>query len=64
MKTLIICVPTLWREGDLEEMDIDPNTQKETLDDALNKGYRVKIMNNYEYENILFSQYVLEKRKL
>lgn len=64
MKTLIICVPTLWRKGDLEEMDIDPNTQKETLDYALNKGYRIKIMNNYEYENILFSQYVLEKRKL
>lgn len=64
MKTLVICVPTLWREGDLEEMEIDPITQKKTLDDALNVGYRIKIMNNYEYENILFSQYVLEKRKL
>lgn len=63
VNTTVILVPTLWQDGDLEHLDpnIVPEKQHALLNEALNKGYRVTLMNNFEYLGILFTQYVLEK---
>ena len=61
IKTCIIVVPTLWTD-DTHSDSINTNEQKAKLDKALHQEhYRVKLMNNYEYEGVLFTQYVLEK---
>lgn len=61
IKTCVIVVPTLWTEDKLSD-SINANEQKAKLDRALHQEhYRVKLMNNYEYEGVLFTQYVLEK---
>ena len=63
IETCIILVPTLWT-GDKPLDSIDVEEQKAKLDKALHQEhYRVKLMNNYEYAGVLFTQYVLEKRR-
>lgn len=63
IKTCIIVVPTLW-VGKIPSVSINAEEQKAKLDKALHQEYyRVKLMNNYEYEGVLFTQYVLEKGK-
>lgn len=63
VNTMVILVPTLWQEGDLEHLDtnIVPEKQRTLLNATLSKGYRITLMNNFEYLGILFTQYVLEK---
>lgn len=63
VNTTVILVPTLWQDGDLEHLDsnIVPEKQHALLNEALAKGYRITLMNNFEYLGILFTQYVLEK---
>lgn len=61
IQTCIIIVPTLWTD-DKPFGSIDTEEQKAKLDKALHQEhYRVKLMNNYEYKGVLFTQYVLEK---
>lgn len=61
IQTCIIVVPTIWTD-DKPFGSIDAEEQKAKLDKALHQEhYRVKLMNNYEYEGVLFTQYVLEK---
>lgn len=63
IQTCIIVVPTLWTD-DKPFSSIDAEEQKRKLDVALHQEhYRVKLMNNYEYAGVLFTQYVLERRK-
>lgn len=63
IKTCIIVVPTLWVDN-IPSVSINAEEQKAKLDKALHQEhYRVKLMNNYEYEGVLFTQYVLEKGK-
>ena len=62
IETCIITVPTLGRQEDM--ISFDAKEQKKKLDIALHQEcYRVKLMNNYEYAGVLFTQYVLERRK-
>lgn len=65
IKTCIIVVPTLWTDDMPTDSDsINASEQKAKLDRALHQEhYRVKLMNNYEYKGVLFTQYVLEKEK-
>lgn len=62
--TAIILVPTLFM-GDKEELarSLNPDEQKEKLDSLLAKGFKVKIMSEFEYEHIHFTHYVLEKEE-
>lgn len=62
IETAVIVVPTLWVGNNPDVSGFDPSGSKQKLDFALHKKhYRVKLMNNYEYKDILFTQYVLEK---
>lgn len=51
--TAIILVPTLFT-GDKEALarSLNPDEQKEKLDSLLAQGFKVKIMNEFEYEHI------------
>lgn len=61
IETCVIVVPTLWTDNKPFD-SIEANEQKAKLDRALHQEhYRVKLMNNYEYKGVLFTQYVLEK---
>lgn len=61
IETCIIVVPTLWTDNK-PFGSIDAEEQKAKLDRALHQEhYRVKLMNNYKYKGVLFTQYVLEK---
>lgn len=62
IETCIIVVPTFGQTGDMAYFNAEE--QKRKLDVALHQEhYRVKLMNNYEYASVLFTQYVLERRK-
>lgn len=62
IKTCIIVVPTFGWQGDMANFNAEE--QKRKLDVALHQEhYRVKLMNNYEYAGVLFTHYVLEKRR-
>lgn len=62
IETYIIIVPTFGRQEDMSNFNF--KEQKRKLDVALQQEhYRVKLMNNYEYAGVLFTQYVLERRK-
>lgn len=62
IETCIIVVPTFGLQEDMD--NFDAKEQKKKLDVALHQEhYRVKLMNNYEYAGVLFTQYVLEKKK-
>lgn len=63
MTTAVIMVPTLfpeqWRKDFPESLN--PEQAKQTLDKLLADGYRIKIMNDFVYEQVVFTHYVLEK---
>lgn len=62
IETCIIVVPTFGLQEDMT--NFNAVEQKRKLDVALHQEhYRVKLMNNYEYAGVLFTQYVLERRK-
>lgn len=60
--TAIVLVPTLFT-GDKAELarSLNPDEQKQKLDGFLAQGFKIKIMNEFEYEHIHFTHYVLEK---
>lgn len=63
IETVIMTVPTLWTKNNIDAYELNPVEEKRNLDIALHKEhYRVKLMNNFEYRGILFTQYVLERR--
>lgn len=55
--TAIIVTPILYRES--------PNIKNEpgipNLNKLLENGYRIKIVNNFEYEGAVYAHYVLER---
>lgn len=60
--TAVILVPTLFTEDKEEQFNsLNPEEQNQKLNSLLTKGFKVKIMNEFEYEHIHFTHYVLEK---
>lgn len=62
METAVILVPILWTENSKELAEaLRPREQKAKLDSFLADGYQIKIMQEFEYEHIHFTHYVLVK---
>ena len=62
--TVIILVPTLFMADKVEQVrSLDPDEQKQKLDNLLAQGFKVKIISEFEYEHIHFTHYVLEKEE-
>lgn len=66
MKTEVIMVPTMFREDfrwSVLPETLNPEKQKAKLDELLSEGYRIKLMNDFVYEKVVFTHYVLEKEE-
>lgn len=63
MSTAVIMVPTLFPENLRPQFpgDLNPDKAKQKVDELLADGYRIKIMNDFVYEQVVFTHYVLEK---
>lgn len=63
MKTVVIMVPTIFPEEFRPHFPagLNPEKQKARVDELLADGYRIKIMNDFVYEQVVFTHYVLEK---
>lgn len=61
--TRTVLLPVLYRREDEELLDgsLNPEMQRQKLESLLAQGYTVKIANEFEYEHIHFTHYVLEK---
>lgn len=57
-KTAIVCVPILYG---LELPQIKNMGTVNDLHKLLEQGYRIKLMNDILYHDVVFSHYVLEK---
>lgn len=62
MNTAVVMVPSLF-ENNINDWPagLNPVEQKATLDKLLADGYRIKIMNDFVYRDIVFTHYMLEK---
>lgn len=58
IKTAVVLLPTLWTEKPTVDNSVDADLQ-----DLINKGYRIKIMNDFEYSGGCYTHYVLEKEE-
>ena len=58
IKTAIVTIPLL-TVGNSPNI----NSQSVNLDALLSEGYRVKIVNDFLYHDIVFAHYVLEKEE-
>ena len=60
IKTAIVTVPILSMD------DNKPNTNSDVkidLKSLLNEGYRIKIVNDIVYHDVVFAHYILEKEE-
>ena len=60
IKTAIVIVPLLTVET---SPSINNTKQAANLDTLLSEGYRIKIVNDVLYHNVVFAHYVLEKEE-
>ena len=58
IKTAVICIPLLYGE---EYPQIKNMGTVDNLNKLLDQGYRIKIMHDILYHDVVFSHYVLEK---
>lgn len=58
IKTAVVLLPTLWTEKPTVDNSVDADLQ-----DLINKGYRIKIMNDFECNGVCYTHYVLEKEE-
>ena len=56
IKTAVVIVPILY----MDEPKVNHN-QDVNLQALLESGYRVKSVNDFEYHDVMFAHYVLEK---
>jgi hypothetical protein len=63
MNTAVIMVPSIFPEDFRPHFpeDLNPEKTKARVDELLADGYRIKIMNDFVYEQVVFTHYVLEK---
>lgn len=57
--TAIVVTPILY----CEKPGIKDDTKIPQLNELLASGYRIKIVNNFEYKGAVYAHYVLEKEK-
>jgi len=60
IKTAIVTVPILSMSD--TKMDINSNIRVD-LKSLLDEGYRIKIINNVLYHDVVFAHYILEKEE-
>ena len=63
MATATLLVPALFPEDVRSQFpsDLNPEQAKRRLDAFLADGYRIKVMNDFVYGNVVFTHYALEK---
>ena len=66
MNTAVLMVPTLFPEHQRELFpeSLNPDKSKQQLDAYLTEGFRIKLMNDFVFGQVLFTHYVLEKEVL
>lgn len=57
--TAIIVTPILYHE----KPDVKDETKVSQLKELLANGYRVKIVNNFKYEDAVYAHYILERER-
>ena len=64
--TEVLMVPTMFPEDARSQLpeNLNPEQAKRHLDRLLLRGYRIKIMNDFVYNQTVFTHYVLEKEKV
>ena len=60
IKTAIVTVPILGMANNKPNINSDVTVNLESL---LNEGYRIKIVNDVLYHDVMFAHYVLEKEE-
>lgn len=63
IKTAIITVPILSTNDNNVSIKIDAKVDLQTLQTLLNDGYRIKIVNDILYHDVMFAHYILEKEE-
>lgn len=58
IKTAIVTTPILSMDNDKPNINSDVQVNLERL---LDEGYRIKIVNDVLYQNVIFAHYILEK---
>lgn len=63
ISTAVITVPALFPDELKSQFPegLNPVQAKNKLDELLANGYRIKIMNDFVYGQVVFTHYVLEK---
>lgn len=63
MSTAVIMVPAIFPKDYRPHLPegLNPEKAKARIDELLADGYRIKIMNDFVYEQAVFTHYVLEK---
>ncbi len=60
IKTAIVTVPILSMDDNKVNINSDVKVDLHTL---LNEGYKIKIVNDVLYQNVIFAHYILEKEE-
>ncbi len=60
IKTAIVTTPILSMDNDKPNINSDV---KVDLSKLLEEGYRIKIVNDVLYQNVIFAHYILEKEE-
>lgn len=58
-KTALVLLPTMWTG----EKPIIKNSEDVDLKNLINQGYRIKIMNDFQYNGTCWTHFVLEKEE-
>ena len=60
IKTAIVTTPILSMDNDKPNINSDVKVDLQSL---LEEGYRIKIVNDVLYHNVIFAHYILEKEE-
>ena len=60
IKTAIVTIPILSMDNDKPNINSDVKVDLQSL---LDEGYRIKIVNDVLYHNVIFAHYILEKEE-
>lgn len=60
IKTAIVTIPILSMGNDKPNINSDVKVDLQSL---LDEGYRIKIVNDVLYHNVIFAHYILEKEE-
>lgn len=60
IKTATVTIPILSMDNDKPNINSDVKVDLQSL---LDEGYRIKIVNDVLYHNVIFAHYILEKEE-